>query len=202
MRSIDPFNSPFRNWNFFIFQQGGSCNSNSDCASSDSDEEGSCSAYQGYCLNNPTWHTSIGCLGTCVDLLPDGADCSGGALNLNVLDLDRYTGDDDICQSGRCDRSTLLCAAALPNDARCAEDEDCASGRCASTFPWSCQDKLADDFRCWEDEDCQSNNCATSWTGRYCAPETSQDTELPWHPVLEWFQFARFLIPQEMLWLG
>lgn len=157
---------------------GGGCVYNSDCESSDSDPETtSCSAYQGYCLNHPTWHTSTGCLGTCIEKLPNGADCSGGILNLNPLDLDRYTGDDDVCQSGRCNSQDLTCAPKLPVDERCWEDEDCSSGRCASTLPFTCQPRNGEGQGCLEDEDCVAGGCSWALTcGRTCALDSQCST--------------------------
>ena len=160
-----------------------------------------CSAYQGCCLRHPRWHTSMACLGTCIENMPVGAGCSGGALNIHPFDLDRYTGDDDVRQSGRCASSTLTCQPNLPNGQRCVEDADCASGRCASTFPFTCQTLLENGSRCWadndyvsercnallrcqdklplhrrcgEDEDCQSNYCAWTWLGKKCRAETTR----------------------------
>jgi len=142
---------------------GGSCAWNSDCMSSDLDPEATtCSAYDGYCLNDPVWKTSLGCSGRCIDKLPDGADCSGEALN-KVLSLTERVlgGDDDACQSGRCSPD-LICAPTLPLGERCLEDEDCTSGRCASDF--TCKPKAAEGEGCAEDEDCMSGGCSWALT--------------------------------------
>jgi len=144
---------------------GGSCVRNSDCASSDVDpESNTCSAYHGYCLSHSTWHTARACLGTCVQKYPDGASCSGDALNLHPLDIDYFTGDDDVCQSGRCDSQTLTCQPKLPNDERCWEDEDCVSGRCASTLPFTCQPLVGEGEGCAMDDDCESGGCSWALT--------------------------------------
>jgi len=160
---------------------GGSCTTNSDCRSSDSDPEAtSCSAYDGYCMNNPTWRTARGCSGRCIDKLPNGADCSGSALHYpGALGW----GDDDACESGRCSKDLttyLTCQPKQNNGGGCLEDDDCASGRCAKHL--RCEDKLPIDYRCGYNNDCQSNHCGWGFTGWFCMND--EDAELVW-PVLE-----------------
>ena len=159
-------------------------------------------AYDGYCMNDPYWWSSIGCLGTYIEKLSDGGDCSGDALNLNPLDgWDGASGDDDACESGFCDPATELCAPKfldgetcwrdiacssgrcaahdyvcvplLPNDESCGEDEDCASGRCS--FWCVCADKLPLNSSCGQDDDCESDIC--TWAGwRYeCRDEKNEN---------------------------
>merc|ERR1712194_715621 len=153
---------------------GGSCVWNSDCMASNRDPEAtSCSAYDGYCLNNPAWKTARGCFGTCIDKLPNGADCSGAALNLSPLSLARamYGGDDNACQSGRCS-TDLICEPKLSNDSSCGEDDDCVSGRCASDF--ICRSKVAEGGGCAEDDDCMSGGCSWAMT---CGTVCTRDSE-------------------------
>jgi hypothetical protein len=76
-----------------------------DCISSDKDPEAAgCSGFDGYCMNNPNWKSSIGCSGKCVEKLEAGGDCSKAAVNIHKADPTHLTssGDGNACKSGKC----------------------------------------------------------------------------------------------------
>jgi hypothetical protein len=63
-----------------------------------------CLGFDGYCMNNTDWKSSIGCSGKCVEKLDEGGDCSKNAVNIHPLDPTHLheSGDGNACKSGEC----------------------------------------------------------------------------------------------------
>lgn len=120
------------------------CSSHSDCFLNVA--EGEYNPYhtehykgnKGYCLWDPSMHTSQFCLGRCVRKIESGGDCSASMLNSpiatgNAFDVatEAALGLDQACASGNC-----VCGqCAQPSgkaaiDAPCAYSHDCESGWC------------------------------------------------------------------------
>ena len=76
-----------------------------DCCSTDGDSDvNQFSTYEGYYKNNPGFQTTIGCLGTCIEKLALGSDCSRSTVNIHALDstiLLTGSADDNACKSGK-----------------------------------------------------------------------------------------------------
>lgn len=105
---ICSFQITFWIWLHFFFQQGGSCVWNSDCMASDRDLEATaCSAYNGYCLNNPTWKTAR------------WARFAFCAITWNMWLNDHY-----------------LCISKLPGDALAHASTSCPTGLTAQEQHW------------------------------------------------------------------
>jgi len=156
---------------------GGDCSENDDCISSAKDPEAvGCSGFDGYCMNNKDWKSSIGCSGKCVEKLDAGGDCSKSAVNIHSLDPTHLhqSGDGNACKSGKC--FCGRCAelnSGVPNNNSCSENSDCSSGWCegiGSLCTGTCKPKRQPGHKCYfaYDDSCTSGKCSSHHTCKQC----------------------------------
>ena len=102
----------------------GKCSKNTDC-------NGPAYPNGGYCLNNPKWKSSIGCIGKCVHKLVEGSDCSKSSLNIPLVQsIDFTNAEHEACQSGKCFCGKCSASSGVPTGSPCSANSDCASGYC------------------------------------------------------------------------
>jgi len=119
--------------------------------------------------------TSIGCSGTCIPKLDNGAICAKPALNISPLDPTKMgeSGDDNACKSGQCICGRCAEPGTLRNDSRCSENDDCKSGYCKGWTTVGCTGKCHPKAK--EGEDCSASAAEdffsalpTSAANEYC----------------------------------